>query len=127
MEEEVGQNALVPMLVDAGRLLDYAESIATIMGKEYVYISTGHTGLYEKYGYTFYKMEKDIGVEDAAPYSRVALTERFMIKANALILCAVKRRELTDAMNVGNWRNVPKAFTRRAMMAPRPAKPRLCS
>lgn len=109
MEEEVGQNALVPMLVDgdrlvafctfaplddiqptemtpwigfvytfpeyrghryAGRLLDYAEGIATIMGKEYVYISTGHTGLYEKYGYTFYKMEKDIGVEDSRVYRK---------------------------------------------------------
>jgi len=38
----------------AGQLLDYAESIAAVMGKEYVYISTDHTGLYEKYGYEFY-------------------------------------------------------------------------
>ena len=37
-----------------GRLLAYAESLATVMGKEYVYISTGETGLYEKYGYEFF-------------------------------------------------------------------------
>ena len=30
------------------------------MGKEYTYISTGHTGLYEKYGYEFFKTEKDV-------------------------------------------------------------------
>ena len=35
----------------AGILLEYAESLACVMGKEYTYISTGHTGLYEKYGY----------------------------------------------------------------------------
>lgn len=114
LQEAVGQNALVPMLVDgdrlvafctfaplddiqptemtpwigfvytfpeyrghryAGMLLDYAESIATIMGKEYIYISTGHTGLYEKYGYTFYKMEKDIGGEDSRVYRKELATE----------------------------------------------------
>lgn len=54
----------------AGLLLDYAESIATVMGKEYIYISTGHTGLYEKYGYEFYKMEKDIEGEDSRVYRK---------------------------------------------------------
>lgn len=54
----------------AGLLLDYAESIATIMGREYIYISTGHTGLYEKYGYEFYKMEKDIADEDSRIYRK---------------------------------------------------------
>ena len=44
----------------AGLLFDYAESIATIMEKEYIYISTGHTGVYENYGFEFYKMLKDI-------------------------------------------------------------------
>lgn len=44
----------------AGRLLEYSESLACIMGREYIYISTNHTGLYEKYGYEFYKTEKDI-------------------------------------------------------------------
>ena len=31
----------------AGILLEYAESLACVMGKEYTYISTGHTGLYD--------------------------------------------------------------------------------
>lgn len=57
----------------AGMLLDYAESIATVMGKEYIYISTGHIGLYEKYGYEFYQIEKDIEGEDSRVY-RKALT-----------------------------------------------------
>lgn len=54
----------------AGQLFHYAESIATIMGKEYIYISTGHTGLYEKYGYEFFKMDKDIGGEDTRVYRK---------------------------------------------------------
>ena len=53
-----------------GRLLDYAESIAAVMGKEYTYISTGHTGLYEKYGYEFYQICKDIGNEDSRVYRK---------------------------------------------------------
>ena len=54
----------------AGMLLDYAESIATVMEREYIYISTGHTGLYEKYGYEFYKMAKDIEGEDSRVYRK---------------------------------------------------------
>ncbi len=54
-----------------GKLLDHAECLAAIMGKEAVYISTGHTGLYEKYGYEFYKMAKDIEGEDSRVYRKV--------------------------------------------------------
>ena len=54
----------------AGMLLDYAESIATVMGKEYIYISTGHTGLYEKYGYEFYRIEKDIEGKNSRVYRK---------------------------------------------------------
>lgn len=57
-----------------GLLLEYAESAAAVMGKEYIYISTGHTGLYEKYGYAFFKMEKDIDGEESRVY-RKDLTE----------------------------------------------------
>ena len=53
-----------------GLLLDYAECVATIMGREYLYISTGHIGLYEKYGYEFFKMDKDIGGEDSRIYRK---------------------------------------------------------
>ena len=54
----------------AGMLLDYAESIATVMEREYIYISTNHIGLYEKYGYEFYKMEKDIRGESSRVYRK---------------------------------------------------------
>ncbi|MGN0279239.1 MAG: hypothetical protein ACI4C4_07780 [Lachnospiraceae bacterium] len=53
-----------------GLLLDYVECIATIMGKEYIYISTNHTGLYEKYGYEFFQMDKDMGGEDSRVYRK---------------------------------------------------------
>lgn len=54
----------------AGILLEYAESLACVMGKEYIYISTGHTGLYEKYGYEFFKTEKDVLGEDSRVYRK---------------------------------------------------------
>ena len=57
----------------AGLLLDYAESIAAIMGKENIYISTNHIGLYEKYGYEFLKMDKDIHGEDTRVYRKELL------------------------------------------------------
>ena len=53
-----------------GLLLNYAESLATVMGREYIYISTGHTGLYEKYGYEFFKLDKDIGGGDSRVYRK---------------------------------------------------------
>ena len=53
-----------------GMLFDYCESIATIMEREYVYISTNYTGLYEKYGYEFYKMDKDVLGEDSRVYRK---------------------------------------------------------
>ena len=58
-----------------GRLLAYAESLATVMGKEYVYISTGETGLYEKYGYEFFDFLKDIGGEDSRVYRKALQIE----------------------------------------------------
>lgn len=54
----------------AGQLIAYAESLATIMGKEYSYISTGHKGLYEKYGYTFLEMQTDLGGEKSRVYRK---------------------------------------------------------
>ena len=54
----------------AGVLLDYAECLATAMDYGYIYISTGHTGLYEKYGYEFYRLEKDIEGGDSRVYRK---------------------------------------------------------
>ena len=54
----------------ADELLAYAEALAAKDGKAYTYISTGHVGLYEKYGYDFYEMQKDIGGEDSRVYRK---------------------------------------------------------
>lgn len=54
----------------AGKLLSYAEDLAKAAGMKNVYISTNHHGLYEKYGYEFYQMMKDIGGEDSRVYVR---------------------------------------------------------
>lgn len=51
-----------------GKLLDYAYSLAREEGHPYLYISTGETGLYEKYGYAFWKTMKDIGGEESRVY-----------------------------------------------------------
>ena len=54
----------------AGKLLRHAESIAAAEGYEKTYISTGHTGLYEKYGYSFLKLLKDVYGEDSGVYEK---------------------------------------------------------
>lgn len=51
-----------------GKLLEYAYSLAKLNGDKHIYISTNENGLYEKYGYTFYKMMKDINGEDSRVY-----------------------------------------------------------
>ena len=55
-----------------GQLLAYGQKCAAEAGARYVYISTNHTGLYEKYGYIFYQMMKDMEGEDSRVY-RIAL------------------------------------------------------
>lgn len=52
----------------AGKLLEYAGDLARAEGVEKIYISTGHTGLYEKYGYEFWQIMKDIEGEDSRVY-----------------------------------------------------------
>ena len=51
-----------------GKLLEYAYMLAKKGGHEHIYISTGETGLYEKYGYRFWKNMKDISGEDSRVY-----------------------------------------------------------
>lgn len=53
-----------------GILLDTAYEAARADGAKQIYISTGETGLYEKYGYTFYRMMKDMDGEDSRVYRR---------------------------------------------------------
>jgi len=51
-----------------GKLLNYAEELAKLNGMDNIYISTNHNGLYEKYGYQFFEMMKDIHGEDSRVY-----------------------------------------------------------
>ena len=53
-----------------GELLSYAEELAKADGIKNIYISTNHNGLYEKYGYEFYEMMKDMHGEDSRVYVR---------------------------------------------------------
>lgn len=53
-----------------GKLLRYAEELAKTDGIHSIYISTNHNGLYEKYGYEFFKMMKDMHGEDSRVYVR---------------------------------------------------------
>ena len=52
------------------KLLSEAEKIAFNEGARYTYISTDHIGLYEKYGYEFYKTQEDINGEMARIYRK---------------------------------------------------------
>ena len=53
-----------------GKLLSYAEALAKTDGINSIYISTNHNGLYEKYGYKFFGMMKDVHGEDSRVYVR---------------------------------------------------------
>lgn len=59
----------------AGMVLDWCESVAAVMGKESIYISTDHIGLYEKYGYDFLQMMKNVGGEATRVYRKALQTE----------------------------------------------------
>lgn len=54
----------------AGLLLNHAEQTAKKNGCAYTYISTDHVGLYEKYGYELFRIEKDVDGEDARVYRK---------------------------------------------------------
>ena len=58
-----------------GRLLEHAYEQANKDKYEYLYISTGEVGLYEKYGYSFWKTMKDMHGEDSRVY-RVHVGEK---------------------------------------------------
>lgn len=51
-----------------GKLLEYSYAQAKREGCQHIYISTGETGLYEKYGYSFWKLMKDVNGEDSRVY-----------------------------------------------------------
>lgn len=51
-----------------GKLLSHAETLAKEDGIKNIYISTNHEGLYEKYGYEFFQVMKDMHGEDSRVY-----------------------------------------------------------
>jgi len=57
-----------------GKLLEHAYKIAKNDGHKHIYISTGETGLYEKYGYRFWRIMKDVHGEDSRVYKTDIVT-----------------------------------------------------
>lgn len=53
-----------------GKLFAEIEKLARADQVKEIYISTNHTGLYEKYGCEFYQMMKDIGGEPSRVYKK---------------------------------------------------------
>ena len=51
-----------------GKLLEYVYALAKQDGFKHIYISTDKTGLYEKYGYTFWKLMKEVHGDDSRIY-----------------------------------------------------------
>ena len=75
-----------------GSLLDYIHTLAKKEGHTYIYISTEEIGLYEKYGYRFWKIMKDVDGHDSRVYrmklenktfSRISLVSRLSQLTNA--------------------------------------------
>lgn len=54
----------------AGYLLSYAEEVARSEDREFVYISTDHVGLYEKYGYEFFEEMQSVSGEISRVYRK---------------------------------------------------------
>ena len=52
------------------RMIDHACGLAKRDGAEYVYLSTNEIGLYEKYGFAFFKQAKDAWGEETSVYRR---------------------------------------------------------
>ena len=52
----------------AEKLMRHAEKLAKADGADSVHVSTNHVGLYERYGYTFFGMMKDVSGEDSRVY-----------------------------------------------------------
>jgi len=59
----------------AGKMLRRAEELAALAGHDCVYISTNHTGLYEKYGYTFQQLLPDMEGEESRVYRKELRTK----------------------------------------------------
>ncbi len=73
-----------------GILLNHARKIAATDGAPCVYLATDHTGLYEKYGFTYWGNRVDIHGEDSriyvAPTADIAPSANWKIETERLLL-----------------------------------------
>lgn len=74
-----------------GILLEWAYTLAKADGYAHIHISTGETGLYEKYGYYFWKIMKDISGEDSRVYRIDIMEKKGILFTERLFL-----REMTE-------------------------------
>lgn len=54
----------------SGMLISFAEKLAKADGASHTHISTNHIGLYEKYGYEFLTVAKDVSGDDSRVYRK---------------------------------------------------------
>ena len=81
-QDEIRDNSLTPWIgfvytfpkyrgkMRMGKLLEYVYSLAKKDGHKTLYLSTGERGLYEKYGFTYWKEMKDINGNDSLIYRK---------------------------------------------------------
>lgn len=81
-----------------GKLLDYALCLAAVMEREAVYISTNHTGLYEKYGFEFFRMEKAVDGDPSRVYRYLLIGDERAARAER---GGVYKAELVSAARKG--------------------------
>lgn len=55
----------------AGRVIEHCENLARTEWREAVYISTDHVGLYEKYGYSFFQIDKNSAGDACRVYRKL--------------------------------------------------------
>ena len=93
-----------------GKLLEYAYKDAKNRKYRNLYISTNEQGLYEKYGYSFYTMMKDINGEDSRVYKIDIVDKDYsdvigtMVKGTIdrpLGSCHPRHKELVYPINYG--------------------------
>lgn len=60
-----------------GKLLEYAYLLAKKEGYGYIHLSTDEIGLYEKYGFSFWKTMKDVNGKDTSVYRKEILNQNY--------------------------------------------------
>ena len=80
----------------AGKLIRSAEERAAEKGYRYAHISTGHTGLYEKYGYTLYTILPDMLGEPSRVYRKELIRYRKLTEEDLDEFIRLRIRQLRE-------------------------------